>query len=54
MMMTMMIIIIIVNIGFSMKVNLFLITDLEPTHGTQTMPSLNRDNSHKNWEAQVF
>lgn len=35
-------------IGFSMK--LYLLTDLEPTHCTWTMPSLNGDNSH-NWEA---
>ena len=41
-------IIIIVGIGFSMKV--YLLTDLEPTHCTWTMPSLNGDNSH-NWEA---
>ena len=42
------IIIIIVGIGFSMK--LYLLTDLEPTHCTWKMPSLNGDNSH-NWEA---
>ena len=38
------IIIIIVGLGFSMK--LYLLTDLEPTHCTWTMPSLNGDNSH--------
>ena len=43
------IIIIIVGIGFSMK--LYLLTDLEPTHCTLTMPSLNGDNSQNNWEA---
>ena len=42
------IIIIIVGIGFSMK--LYLLTDLEPTHCTWAMPSLNGDNS-LNWEA---
>ena len=29
---------------------LYLLTDLEPTHCTWKMPSLNGDNSH-NWEA---
>ena len=45
----MIIIIIIVGIGFSMK--LYLLTDLEPTHCTWTMPSLNGHNSHNNREA---
>ena len=45
------IIIIIVGIGFPMKD--YLLTELEPTfiHCTWTMPSLNGDNSHNNWEA---
>ena len=44
-------IIIIISIRFSMK--LYLLTDLEPTciHCIWTMPSLNGDNSHNNWEA---